>query len=429
MAQHIYYGDWVWRTVDGESSWGPPVIGLDFACFDLRGRLAAGSPGLVSGRGLFVYPQLLVGPPPGLVYLGERNANVLTPRKAAIRSDLALGENIVAGTVGEIVAELFLQHASPGGIGVRWGRLRGRNWKLVCNGEVWKQATYHDGSPQWQLILESLRANYQQVKVATLAGQNPPRYHLRYLQLLIEQYGIGNYEDISLDSQERPEPHGTTWTETWPTTGTDISTGQDQVWTEMESDSEVSSLAGSNRLNNVTTAASCTARCETALAGDAHYVQGVGRFITSIGATSRIGLMTRFSTDAVAGQDYYLWRYSNSASEELFRKSIDAVETDLVAQDETAPSADTNYTMKLSSPSDDTHVCSRDAVAQITHSNGDIQAYVRCGVEVRHATTDRATMDDLIAEDIAATGGDGTDFPWGAFHTQPVQTPMGVVAY
>jgi len=219
----------------------------------------------------------------------------------------------------------------------------------------------------------------------------------------MEHYRITNYEDITQGSQEPPLPHGTIWTESWPTLGTDISTGQDQVWTEMEGDSEVSSLAGSNRLNNVTTGATVTARCETALAGDAHFIQGTGRFITSVGVVSRIGLMTRFSTDVVAGQDFYLWRYTNGANTGLFRKVVDAVETTLATVVITSPAPDTDYVLKLTSPANDVHVCELAAIPEITHSNGDIQAYVRCGVELRHATTDRATMDDISAEDVAST--------------------------
>jgi hypothetical protein len=58
----------------------------------------------------------------------------------------------------------------------------------------------------------------------------------------------------------------TTFTETWPTNSTDITTGQDQPWTEDNGDSSVNS----NKIGAVDTAVNVVGRCTTNLSSDSH---------------------------------------------------------------------------------------------------------------------------------------------------------------
>lgn len=400
MAQHIYFGDWVWHIApSGDLFWGPPVLGIPHGCFDLRSLAESASPGLSNGSGIFVYPQLLVSPPPGIVYLGERNANVLTPRKNAIRTRLGLGENIVADTVGDVVAELLFQHADPRAT-VRWGRLRGSDWRLTCLGEIWKQFQIQIGSSEYVLLRESLRADYQKVRTETLAGRHPPRFHRRYLRYILEHYRVQNYEDISQDSQESPDPHGTSWTETWPTVSTTISSGQDQVWTEVSGDSQVVLLASANRLVNVTSAANCRARCETALAGDAHYCQGTARFTISVSGV-RSGPMTRFA--AAADTAYYTQYLDTNGAEIDFGKVVAATRTSLATFDDATPATATDYVVRLTSKDNDTHTVRRDGVDKIlNHSNADITGNVRGGAMVFGSLVDFAHLSAVSAQDLAS---------------------------
>src|SRR3990167_11236970 len=186
MAQHIYYGNWIWN---GEY-WAPPVNNLPSACFDLRGRAACESPGLSTGKGFFVYPQLVSSPL--MTYLGERNAPLGTVRKGIIQTELSLGEKIVADTVGGMVAELLLQHAETTWRD-RWGRIRGRDWRLACNGEIWKRVIWKDTDPEWLLVLEALRASYQQVKAEVAAGGLLHAVHLRYPTAQMGQHPLPHY--------------------------------------------------------------------------------------------------------------------------------------------------------------------------------------------------------------------------------------------
>ena len=408
MPRHVYYGEWDWKG----DYWGPPIDSMPNACFDLRGQSACTSPGFSTGKGIFVYPQL-VAPHPKLLYLGERGAAIGTIRKAVIKTELGLGENIAAATVGDMVAELFLQHADPMW-DTRWGRLRGRDWKLCDGVETWKEVTWKDTDPQWLLVLESLRAEYQTVKAETLAERFPPSYHLRYLTALMEQYRIINYEDVTQDSRERPLPHSTTFTETWPTASTDITTGQDQPWAEAANDSEVASVTV-NRLRNVT-AGECWARCDTVLASMAHFHQCTAMLTGSV-TSSSASPATRFDSSAI---DCYWYRHLEEfGTGTRFFKEVANVSTSLSTATDAGPAANTDYVLKLTSKSDNTHTCTRDGTAKITDfSNADIpgsgKTAVRIGVRLNSGTTVVAnvyahTGEDLaggtLAVKLAATGG------------------------
>ena len=390
--QHIYMGQWRWT---GEA-WSSPVAGIPFGAFDLRSVAACSSRGLSDGYGIFVYPQPVHSP--GLVYLGERHATVLATRKATIKTALGLGENIVASTVGGVVAELFLQHAEPKW-NLRWGRLRGRNWQLSCLGEVWATEQIADKTPEWAYVLEALRADYQKVKAEVALQLFPSDYHRRYLQALLEQYRISNYEDITLDSRDSPLPHGTTYTETWPTVSTTISSGQDQAWTELTNDAEVALVGGVNRLRNVTADSFSQCRCETALASDVHFCQGTMRITVAENGTFA-GPCTRW---AAAAQTCYVFEYRNNAAEEiLLEKLVAGVETALATFDDDTPVANTDYVLRLTSKSNSTHTCARDGVNKITnHSNADITGNVRCGALVRGMAAGRGNWHLVSAEDTA----------------------------
>ena len=371
---------------------------MPYGCFDLRSYAACASQGRSSGFGIFVYPQLVSHT--SLVYLGERNASVLAPTKAAIRSDLQLGENIVANTVGDMVAELYLQHAETEWR-QRWGRIRGRPWRFCCLGEVWKTYQMRDGDPETVFLLESLRANYQRIKTDVALGLSPSNFHLRYLQYQLERYHISNYEDITQNSQERPIPHGTTWTESWPTTGTTISSGQDQVWTEVAGDGDVDTVASVNRLNNVSVGAIVTCRCETALAGDAHFTQVTYR-CTAATSTTRGGPATRFDPTA---NTCYFFRYLTQAGTEIeFSKLVNGTSTPFATFDDDSPAENTDYVLKLTSKDDDTHTSTRDGVDKIlNHSNADITGNVRCGVVMAvTGGAGRANLSAISAEDLTA---------------------------
>lgn len=399
MAQHVHYGQWSWLDTPDDQGWIPPVTGLPYGCFDLRGVAACASKGLSNGFGFFIYPQEVVHP--SLIYLGERGAAVLTPQKDAIQIDLKLGEKIVASTVADMVAELFLQHADPKW-DTRWGRLRGRNWKLACQGEVWKSARWTDTDPEWLLILECLQANYQAVKADVGLGKLPPDFHRKYLKYQLEQYAILNYEDITKNSGETPLPHSTSWSETWPLTGTVIAV-EDQVWTEVAGDVTVASTASANRLNNNDTSVNDYARCETTLAGDAHYCQATER-ITSTVSSSQGSPCTRF---AGAASDFYAYRYRNDAGAEsnLF-KVVTGTGTSLATFDDATPTTDTDYVLRLTSTADDLHTCTKDSVDVISnHSDASITGNVLCGLFLRGAGAARAHLHAVSAADLAAASG------------------------
>lgn len=413
-AQHIYVMEaWAWRFRPDELGapdlsapyWGPPDVGiaLPYGCYDLRGKVAAGTQGPVStGKGIVVYPQTVVHPT--LTYLGERNTPVSDLRKTALQTGLNLGERIVADTAGEVVAELFMQHAEPEW-DLRWGRLRG---DLKCLGVTWKVRDFRpEVGADWLYLQQCLQSDYDKVKRLVADGIYPPGFHLRYLQYQIEQYRIPpeRYELISRNSLEAPRPHGTTWTESWPTVSTTISSGQDQPWTETISDVQVALTALVNRLTNVTGGADCYARCETDLAGDAHYGEFEFRSTTST-TTTFCGPMTRFHATETSG---YIFYYNNASGAEAHLGKVTngtpPTQTSLATADIAAPTTSVDYTERLTSTAADLHTCTLDTVDVISgHSDASFTGQINVGAFLRAAAASRGHLHAGVGADIAAGG-------------------------
>jgi hypothetical protein len=122
------------------------------------------------------------------------------------------------------------------------------------------------------VIRQQLQTEYRAARAAVQAGQLPTNFHRKILGYWVRKYGIAYrwFEPNDLPD-EGDLPPSTTFTESWPTNGTTISSGQDLAWTEVTGDVEVNASA----VRIVTTGSSAHIRCNTVLSGSDNYGVGV----------------------------------------------------------------------------------------------------------------------------------------------------------
>lgn len=150
----------------------------------------------------------------------------------------------------------------------------------------------------------------------------------RRLDWLWEQYGLANWRELVPPELQAdhpgPLPHQTSFTESWPTNSTTISSGQDQPWTEVLNDSEVSG----GLLRGVTGNTVKRNRCETVLSSVDHSCQAT---IThnSAGSTSRNNEVSiRFDS---AADTSYQYRIAGLDGGESIQKCVTGTFTSLTS--------------------------------------------------------------------------------------------------
>lgn len=189
----------------------------------------------------------------------------------------------------------------------------------------------------------------------------------------------------------------TSFTETWPTVSTTISSGQDQPWTEVVGDSEV---ATGNYLRPTATTG-VTVRCNTALSTDDHEHEATATLTLE---SSGVNPTVRHSTSATT---YYMTQGFRETGSMLRRllKTVAAVQSTL-ATDSTDPG--TPVVLKCSADSGDiirayyggvnVHTADQSASSPITGN-------LNIGVVLRgEVAADNARVDGHTAADLAAAG-------------------------
>lgn len=277
---NIYLGHWEWTTHRTENAWAAPG-GNALGVFDLRSipqqSVAGGTP---QGYGLFVYDspqtQSLL-----LESLGDAPDVLLRPREANAMNAL-LGVSLARDTLSRMLRQALLDPAITDASGLtRWKPLRftvGRRCQFSIGGFGWLwDETVDDSHPAIATSAAVFRADYKRQRdFAETRGSVErdriinalQRYTGSTMQKLYRRMDDATADAIlppeyRLDGWRVPQ---TTFTETWPTNSTTISTGQDQPWTETANDVQVSS----NKLQPVTDASVARARCGTQLSTDDH---------------------------------------------------------------------------------------------------------------------------------------------------------------
>lgn len=188
---------------------------------------------------------------------------------------------------------------------------------------------------------------------------------------------------------------GASFTETWPTNGTTISTGQDQPWNEDSNDVEVST----NALRFVTLSAVCFGRCLTNLATDAHKHSATAALV-SIADGARAGVSVR-KIDSTTRTYYITTAERNSGAGGHARrlvKRVAGVQTILVNDVGTDPGSPVVIECQANGSSISGTVGSF-ALGPITDTA--ITGNLQVGYELFGATAGDTTLDGHTAADLA----------------------------
>lgn len=188
---------------------------------------------------------------------------------------------------------------------------------------------------------------------------------------------------------------GASYSENWDSADSDSISAQ-LTWTELVTDWDIVS----NRVDQITVGAELYARAEHDLATDEHYAQVTYNQFNA--NTSRGGPMTRMSSSATTG---YLvdFRPLDTTNTYQFRSVIAGVLASIGSSAAEASLANnTDYVIKLSSPSTDVHTVQRDGVEKLSNSSVTILAFTRAGIYGRAQGANRVRLDDWSAADISS---------------------------
>lgn len=336
MSQ-LYLGRWEWKTDLRESSWQAPGGGAS-GLFDFRSLpQQAKAGGLPEGIGLFIYPTAQVHPLL-LADLGTDPTQQVTPPRANAINAL-LGVSLTRDTFARMIRQAVFDLAVVDPTGqARWKPLRGRLGQRVqlafpsAFALSWFDEPFSEAHPAHAASLAVFQVDYVRNR-----EQGTPLDALRRWTGATMRALYGRMED-SLAASILPNPYKgdgwlppqTTFTETWPTNGTGIATGQDQPWTERGgTDVEVSA----NQLRPV--AADLTLRwghCDTALATDDHEHSATATVASVLGSSSA-GVAVRMAT---AAETYYVTRINRESGGPNLRrldKVVTGTLTNLVTND------------------------------------------------------------------------------------------------
>jgi hypothetical protein len=250
-------------------------------------------------------------------------------------------------------------------------------------------------------IAARLHADYRALEIAN-------REHVRRcLDYWAEKYRLTQGDEWRVllppeirDSHPGRLPHQTSFTESWPTDSSTLSTGQDQPWTEVLNDSEVTG----GRIAGVTGNTEKRNRCETALSGADHYCQAAITHIAA-GSTAR---SVRVDARYDAGADTsYSYRVRGNSGGESIEKCVAGTFT-VLASGARANSLDTIYLEASGS-----NLLAKYAGSlALSTTDTSITAGVRigCGGNGAGATWG---LDSIVAEDLAVASGQPTMRRWG----------------
>jgi hypothetical protein len=388
MARY-WLGPWEWESADGAAYWRAP-LGAD-PCLDLRSVPACGTR-TVSGFGLFTSLDS--------VDLGSSYENLGTDLQGAWgpstrnrwRSALRLPETIQANNLLAAIWETFTVQSDPSGEDRAKPLVpSGRWYELWLSGQRIRSKEFSLGDPEATPLLDLLQRDYRTIRAESLAVGDE-RHYRKVLGYLVRKYRIGYraFQPADVPDEEPLSPE-TTWTESWPTDGTTITTGQDQPWTEQSGDTTITSGTARH------TTGSC--RCDTALSGSDNYCQAVYS-LTSTGTTRLAGPSCRY---AAASYDCYAGIQAGGASGNgTFRpyKVVTAVLTALGTGGSQAQAA----TKKISASGTTIEIyqngASVESITDSTHSVG-----VRCGLSWSNSLTTVQAFDSVEAADLAAPSG------------------------
>lgn len=199
-----------------------------------------------------------------------------------------------------------------------------------------------------------------------------------------------------------PLEHETSFTESWPTDSLDISTGQDQIWTEVLGDCDVDT----GRIKGTSGNTEKRVRCETVLSGADHYCQGLITHITGVNASRAVAVDNRFdATDDTC----YRYRIKGMSGGESIEKCITGTISVLTSGARTGSASNTMYIEANGSSLEAKYAGSTALTVTDTAITGGVR--IGCGGNGQGSVWG---LDDIAAADLAApAAGQPTMRRWG----------------
>jgi len=336
----IWIGPWEWRaSPEGDGSWSAPdgCVGA----LDLRSIPQCAQRSIPAGSALFVLPD---GALLDADYdnLGTQwDASIASGLRNRVASRLGFPRASAAATLDQLIWEALTHQSDPTGdarclplIPTTRRRFEVSLGSIVVASKPFR-ASDADSTP----VQNFLRRVYEEARNDAIGGALPPDHHRKILGYYVAKYGL-NYRWFqgATVPDETPLPPATTITESWPTDGTTLSSGQDHAWTEVTNDMGVASGLLRNESAGVTLA---SIRCDSVLSGADAYAQ----HLTSGGSSNtarHVSPAIRFSG---AAETAYVARHFGGVDPTVYRisKVVSGTFTDLG----TGTTRDRNSTNKI----------------------------------------------------------------------------------
>lgn len=421
---------WEWDDSDPPTPrWIKPGGDYTGGCLDLRTVGQVGTPGPTpAGLGLFAYDDL----PPGIDVAADLGDDPLARMKLAERNALAdaLGLDRSAlsdAPLGQILAEQVLGSlADPSGASrTKPLRMNGRGavLRLKGFGELYR-APLDKAHPVYAQTLAVRRLDYVRNRTLLLR-RLPTEDALAVLQRWTgwDMRALRATEDELLpvefraDGSRRPS---TTLTETWPTNGAAISTGQDQPWNEDFGDVRVSAgeLLAESVVSNEP-----FGRCTTDLSSDDHSHDVT--VTLNVGSNNVSGWPLVRKIDSTTKTFYGVAvRSDMDPTNDIMYKCVAGTFT---ALDETVGSSQ-DGTHAASLEANGSSISGETPQGTVSATDTDITGNLQCGYHFRVFGGGTASLDDHTMEDLPVTvprSFAGSLSPAGAVSRQAQMTPAG----
>jgi len=390
-----WLGPWVWESKGITPHWRMPAGAT--SSIDLRSvqhcAIAGGAP---QGVALFVSPDA--------ANLGSDYTNLGTDpeavlsgvRKSAIRTLLALPNNLAANTLHDAIWETLTIQSDPTGDDRAPPIVptTGRRYELWLDGQLRKSIRFRGSELEAAPVLDMLKRQYRQHRLDSLDGKTPEILYRKILGYWVRKYGLDYraFQPADLPDEKDLEPT-TTITESFNTADSNT-LGPDLTWTEVVGDFDVVSNTAKNGGAAGTQA---VARAEHDLSSVDHYSQATTSIVSANLAVAEC--LVRFSSSADTSYDgaHVFYTTVSASAYTALGKRVAGVETELASNTGALGSSIVLKTYASGS----TIKLYADAAERSSVTDTAITTGTRCGLRIYKASTGNPALDSFEAADLA----------------------------
>lgn len=288
-----------WEWIEGDiPSWTPPFLDQLVSCIDLRShREQEFFGGVPQGVSLFVYNTDVSSP--GMLRIGTTDVDEIL--SSTMRRDIGnrVGFVIDSTRLRDLYWEFLLDKADINHLIFSRPLMPTYDGVLDIPGVGYTKLT--EKSRYWEKVLSHIHKIYEKVRIESRAGRLEEDLYRRLLGMWRRKFNISNHE-LFIPSHLPKEPFiepRTTITESFTTADSDT-LGPDLTWTETVGDIDIVSNQA-----NTQNAAENSARAETDLSSDDHYVSAN---VTNNVNANAVAVIARFES----ATEYYIGSHNKN---------------------------------------------------------------------------------------------------------------------